>query len=816
MKIFFSILLVMLSLICLGQINKFKILNNELTLEKSDIEFYNKTLPNSFDLSGSPYWPNLFKQKDWVCNQVAASYYMFSYEYNSKNKINSKNPFNCYSIYFPFNFGNGGFGWYGEHYISTMEILKKFGMPKYGECIYDTLINVSKWMNSYDSYYSAMHNKIDDYFGIRVNSADGITALKAWVYNHGGGEYGGTATFMANIADNGSTHLPKGSAHQGDYAMVICGDNALHARTIVGFDDNICFDYNGDGKFTNNIDINGDGIVDVHDWEKGGFKLAEANGPNWQGEGYMWITYKAMADRYRQGGILNNLVHVIIPKFDYKPKFTVKFRIKHVLRERIKISVGITKNIEEDTWEYLADFPIFNYQGGPLYMQGGNSEEDKIIEVGLDLTSLLSKFNDDNCAKLFFVVDECDNTNSYPGSIEYCSFIDYSKSTPNEIVIINESLNFANNSRTVISKIVCLDEIIKPEIYNLNLPILSASSNNWFQFDFFKGEGDNKWKLLPYFDTIITQQKFETLQGTKLTPNENFDASVDLTLPYIFNFGKIKTNRINISANGYILPYSESDPWTQFRENLYPMFLNENIIAPLARFNFISNPEYEHGIWYKFVGDTVKIQWKLAEKYAETTSYANFQCNLISNGDIEFLYGDILLKNIYTNLCGISYGNQDDNILLWKDNDIPKKNTLIKIKQFPIPENLNISDYGALYGKLPILNDYPVQVKISDSNDNYDSKTYLITTIIDESDNEDEDIRVYPNPVHNVLNVNLLKDDLLISNIFIYDINGKLINSKKDINQREYKINLEDFPQGIYNIKIESKNFVFNRRFVKL
>ncbi|MCK9255507.1 MAG: T9SS type A sorting domain-containing protein [Bacteroidales bacterium] len=816
MRLAIAILLMFFTFSLTGQ-TKFIINKNELELSKEDLENYSKSLPNSFDLSNSVFWPNLFKQDDWVCNQVAASYYMFSYESNYKKNISSKNKFNCFSIYFPFNFDNGGYGWYGPHYIITMEMLKKLGVPKYGEFLYDTATNVSRWMSGYDLYYSAMHNKIDDYYGIKVNSAEGIETLKAWIFDHGGGAYGGTATFMANIKENGgSARLPKGSSHQGAYAMVICGDDALHARTIVGYDDNICYDYNNDGKFTNHIDINGDGKVDVHDWEKGGFKLAEANGPDWQGDGYMWITYKAMADAYGQGGILNNLVHVLIPKIDYSPKLTAKFKINHPQRRRLKISIGIATDTEADIWDYLTDFPVFNYQGGDLYMQGGNSEADKSIEAGLDLTNLISYFDYDNCAKLFFVIDEYDKSNSYPGFFEFCSFIDYSNISPKEYVLVNSNTNINNNSRSVFSKVICLDNVFKPKINTLSLPVLSANTDNNYQFDFIDGYGDSKWELLSYFDTSYCVQDFNYTGGTKLTPDDNFDGTVELQLPFYFNFGKIKTNKIKIHTDGYILVSSESNAWTQFRENLYPLFLNENIISPFARFNFVCDNNNNNGIWYKTVGDTVKIWWNCSDKQYETSTKANFGCNLIANGDIEFLYGDISIKNIYTNICGISYANQSDNIILWKDHDIPAKNTKIKIKQYPVPEGLRINSSGVLKGKAGLLNDYPMRVKISDFNENFDIKTYYLTTSISEDKDDPEFLVFYPNPILDFVNIRLNMDDEEIKSISVFDSEGKFVIKFSSINSEEFNLDLSNYISGIYNFVIKTENFTFNKKLVKI
>jgi hypothetical protein len=48
--------------------------------------------------------------------------------------------------------------------------------------------------------------------------------------------------------------------------------------TYIGYDDSIRFDYNNDGRFTNDIDINGDRVVDMRDWEIGGLDRCEQLG----------------------------------------------------------------------------------------------------------------------------------------------------------------------------------------------------------------------------------------------------------------------------------------------------------------------------------------------------------------------------------------------------------------------------------------------------------------------------------------------------------------------------------------------------------
>lgn len=775
---------------------------------------YEKLLPTGFDLSGSDFFPPLYSQTHWACNQVAASYYMMTFETNKMKNISSDSPENQFSIYFPWNWGNGGNGWFGDNYIISMEMMKQLGVPKFSDNQADIIRDSSLWLSGYDNYYDLMHNRIKNYYRIRTNSSSGITTLKSWIFDNFGSEYyGGTGTFLANIAIGGYTFFEEGNPHEGAYVITKCGDDALHARTIVGYDDNACFDYNGDGQYTNNIDLNGDGQIDVRDWEKGAFKLAESFGPTWQGDGFCWIMYKCMADAYPTGGILNNYVHIIQPTIDYTPLLTVRLKIKHTGRERIKVKLGASSDLQAETWERIIDFPILNYQGGNKYMQGGGTEADKTLEVGLDITPLLEFFNAENKAKIFLVVYESDENNLHNGEILEFEVIDYTGNSPNGFEYAS-STEIENHTQTVISVDVTLNDLNAPKIFTENLPILSSGSPIWRELEYQAGTSPHKWELLPYFEKTNSTRQFIEFEGTKLTPDEDFDGAVTLELPFDFPFGYSTTNEIKIHTDGYILPLASTNVWTQFKYIQQPMFINESIIAPLARYSMVCDYETGDGIWYEYVQDTVKIRWQCSDKGSEPWTTADFGCNLISNGSVEFVYGSRYLKTLYTNISGISYGNQSDNIFAWLD-DIPPANALITLKPYPIPEGLGLNQSGVLYGTLGDLISYPVLVKVTDNNGISDTQKLDITTGIQEVNKDLNNVDVFPNPTlgHFVVKINNPTDQIVF--IDVCNVYGQIVEQKMYSDCENVNIDISSFNTGIYSLRIVNGEDVWIKKIIK-
>ncbi len=248
-----------------------------------DAKTLKKLLPSELNNSTQPYFMPIFEQVSLECGQQSGISYTFGYEWNYRNGTFADIPENQFPTHFTFNFMNGGYGWTGVSYMHSFEIAKVNGHPsveEYGGMNGD---DETRWMSGYDSYYNGMSNKIEEIYQIKVGTPEGLLVLKNWLHNHlNDEEVGGIASFYSANPWNPTT-LPAGTPEAGKHVITLFPGIAGHANTIVGYHDSIRYDYNQDGQYTNHIDINNDGEVNLKDWEIGGLLITEGynGGVNW-------------------------------------------------------------------------------------------------------------------------------------------------------------------------------------------------------------------------------------------------------------------------------------------------------------------------------------------------------------------------------------------------------------------------------------------------------------------------------------------------------------------------------------------------------
>lgn len=122
------------------------------------------SLPLNVDNSERIYMRKIFEQYGNSCAQAATVGYMFTYELNYKRNIPSNHDSVCYHPSFTYNFLNFGSADSGTFIQDGLKILKEMGCPtieSYGTTIGNA--DSTEWMNGYEKYYIALHNRIIKY-----------------------------------------------------------------------------------------------------------------------------------------------------------------------------------------------------------------------------------------------------------------------------------------------------------------------------------------------------------------------------------------------------------------------------------------------------------------------------------------------------------------------------------------------------------------------------------------------------------------------------------------------------------------------------
>ena len=249
--------------------------------------------------------------------------------------------------------------------------------------------------------------------------------MKHWLAHHNeGSEFGGLIVFGTSGSAPNKVLLTSASGqHENEKAIIEWDGTSDHAMTIVGYSEDIKWDYNNDGQYTDTIDLNNDGQLDVRDWEIGAFNLVGAVGVGQAQDGFVWVTYKAMAEIFKldeSGNKIPMPAYVEYVEEDYEPIFEIIAQVDHSERNALQIKFGRGTNANSNPpsaafWKYT----IFSNAGGPNPMQGiGN---DPWLEFSIDYYGYYPQGSD--FGKIFIDVRNYSSATSN-ATLEYWSIVD--------------------------------------------------------------------------------------------------------------------------------------------------------------------------------------------------------------------------------------------------------------------------------------------------------------------------------------------------------------------------------------------------------
>jgi len=735
-----------------------------VNLSHEDLQRSVNSLPAQLDNSTQPYFRPIFNQSNGSCAQSSGVAYNFTYEINRRRGTSAAISQNQFPSHYTYDFLNDGDGDNGSWYTDGWDIIKANGCPNiqtYGGDL-DTG-GPQRWMSGYDKYESGMGNRVKEYFAIDVSTPDGLLTLKHWMYDHlEGASTGSLVNFAAGIGNSGYNKTSND-------IITSWGFPSNHAMTFVGWDDNIYYDYNNDGQITNNIDITGDGIVDMRDWERGAMIMVNSWGTYWANNGKAYVMYRTLASGMTNGGIVGKKVFAVRVKNTQTPQLTMRVKMSHNNRKMIKISAGVATNTNAGSPEHTIDFPLFNRQGGAYPMQGTSNSP---IEFSLDISKLLNYISPGDNAKFFLIVNENDPNNNAYGQIYDFAIVDH-----NGLVSTcpQHNVNIQNNTDTILA-ITASPDFGKPEITTTSLPAAMPGQAYSQTLQAINGSPEYTWNIVQNYNELPNTNTFPNINSNTIATDNDDDGFGVQNLDFEFPFYGKNYQTLYILTDGSI----RFDSGFDYLRNEDAIKSNK-VISAFAS-DLMIYPADGDAIYYE--GDTTHatFRWKTS-LFDNQAANVDVAVTLYPNGEIKFFYNN----GITTDLdwaSGISDGNGNFKILSNSGISDPSGNKFI-LQPEPYPTGMFISPGGDFQGTVPNeINTWPIHFKVIDNNDVSQTKTIDFTT--DTSGIEQENIfhaNFYPNPVSSTGTLTYKLDKNEKVHIDILDLQGKKVANLLQKNQ---------------------------------
>lgn len=326
-------------------------------------------IPGSIDNSQLQYFPPIRSQGSLnSCGSFSGVYYAMTYMHALAKDLDAKDGGDQYRLSpkWAYNMVNEGTN-IGSWYYWAYEIGQKHGVSTWEEFPYDS--DYREWNLEPDTWENSLYRRFDQYGYVGDTHTDaGIDQVRQMLLN---GYILNIPTYINSwvwqtIADDPSTTDDDEFVGK-QCAAWVNGTQGYHAMTVVGYDDSIW------------VDINGNNTVDSG--EKGAFRIANSWGTGWGDGGFAWMAYDALKQtsgvsdgpsQDRVYGWSPARAHWVTAKSDYSPKLIAQFSLTHLKRDHLRITLGLSETGQTDPSEIWYPEMIYN-QGGAYGFDGSTS-----------------------------------------------------------------------------------------------------------------------------------------------------------------------------------------------------------------------------------------------------------------------------------------------------------------------------------------------------------------------------------------------------------------------------------------------------------
>lgn len=337
-------------------------------------------LPSSVDLSTSVSFPSVGDQGQYSsCAAWASTYYQFGYQVAAMNSWNAKNdPTKQFSPKWTYNIINEGLD-EGSSLLGAYELLSQQGAVRFSEFTPSTDVNsyytseYTEWCLNKDSIKNALQYRISEYQHLSFARGTADTPIVS--------ANSVCLTIMKSLLNSGKVLTIRTDFGEWDYQnLSMQYDSSLngqsvcikqydadqkrdgHAMAIVGYDNNITYDLNGDGFIQN--------------YEKGAFKIVNSWGEGYGNQGFMWVMYDALnkvsnapvQNVSTRNPIFEDYSYYYINVEEYPLDLIAEVTLSQSSRKDVQVKVGQSDYSSISPTNNL--YTMLRYRGGNLNFTG--------------------------------------------------------------------------------------------------------------------------------------------------------------------------------------------------------------------------------------------------------------------------------------------------------------------------------------------------------------------------------------------------------------------------------------------------------------
>lgn len=263
-----------------------------MTEDMFSVDMLNGLYPDKIDLTTSMFFPTIIGDQGSVnaCGPFATAYYQFTYEANKLNNTASNSYQTIYSPKYVYNYLTFGKD-RGTSLLDCYGVLKNFGCLTMEQFPYrneDGTIDYIEWSTDTEAKRNALSTRV---YSIRTTNISNSSTSTPILYT------GSSAlTRITDLLANGKVLVARtectwkskpGYGKDASKCVAFrCSKGSGHAVTIVGYDDNV------------QCDVNGNGVIE--NCEKGAFKVVNSWGEKFSyagihsNDGTFWVLYDAL------------------------------------------------------------------------------------------------------------------------------------------------------------------------------------------------------------------------------------------------------------------------------------------------------------------------------------------------------------------------------------------------------------------------------------------------------------------------------------------------------------------------------------------